>query len=186
MPDYSKGKVYKVVNSVNDVIYIGSTCQPLSARMTGHRWKARSEQTQAMYCAMRELGIEKFRIILVEEFPCISKSQLEAKEFALMRDAKFSGIQLYNHMLDGRHSEATRAKMSQSISKRGCVSYHSTRGNWSFQWRENGKTISKTFSIKKYGTAARGLALYWQEEIYPIEREDDSELIREIRARIEA
>ena len=76
--------------------------------------------------------------------------------------------------------------MCQVQCKRGSVSYDKINSQWCYQWYEHGKRNAKHFSIKKYGTAARGLALYWQEEIYPIEREDDSELIREIRARIEA
>lgn len=211
MPDYSQGKVYKIVNSANDVIYIGSTCQPLSSRMTGHRYFARSGKTQAMYCAMRELGIKKFRIILIEDFACMSKSQLEAREFMQMRDAQIMGTQLYNHMVDGHHSNETREKMSRAQTgkcissqvrekmsqakkgkvgeksnrfKRGSISFRSSHKTWSFHWYENGKLKTQSFSVKKFGdSAAHAFALIFQDEIYPKVEEDDTELIEEIRAR---
>jgi len=186
MPDYSLGKVYKIVNSMNDKIYIGSTCWPLSKRMAGHRDAARRGKQQALYCAMVELGIEKFEIVLIENYPCTDQSQLLSREYALMDVAKNDGIELYNHTTNGRHSKQTREKMRTVFQKRGCVFYHKGYNRWGFSWQENGKQRTKGFSANKYGTAARGLALYWQEEIYPIEREDDSELIREIRSRIEA
>ena len=35
---YSKGKIYCIRNSLNDDIYIGSTCQTLRQRMALHRY----------------------------------------------------------------------------------------------------------------------------------------------------
>ena len=37
MPDYSKGKIYKILNTIDDEIYIGSTCETLGQRMSKHR-----------------------------------------------------------------------------------------------------------------------------------------------------
>jgi predicted GIY-YIG superfamily endonuclease len=38
MPDYSKAKIYKIVNNIDNEIYIGATIQPLSERMAKHRY----------------------------------------------------------------------------------------------------------------------------------------------------
>ena len=35
--DYKNGKIYQILNNVNDDIYVGSTCQALSKRMYQHR-----------------------------------------------------------------------------------------------------------------------------------------------------
>ena len=35
--DYTKGKIYAIRSSQTDKVYIGSTIQPLSQRMSGHR-----------------------------------------------------------------------------------------------------------------------------------------------------
>ena len=37
MPDYSKGKIYTIRSLTDPNIYVGSTIQPLSMRMSGHR-----------------------------------------------------------------------------------------------------------------------------------------------------
>ena len=39
MPDYSYGKIYKIVSPSTGLVYIGSTCQTLSQRMTDHKKK---------------------------------------------------------------------------------------------------------------------------------------------------
>ena len=37
MCDYENGKIYKIVNDVDDDIYIGSTTQPLCKRFGDHK-----------------------------------------------------------------------------------------------------------------------------------------------------
>ena len=35
--DFKNGKIYCIRNTIDDDIYVGSTCQPLSKRMAKHR-----------------------------------------------------------------------------------------------------------------------------------------------------
>ena len=35
--DYSQGKIYRIINDINDYIYVGSTTEKLSRRMCRHR-----------------------------------------------------------------------------------------------------------------------------------------------------
>ena len=37
MTDYSKGKIYKIIDNTNGKIYIGSTVQTLQGRLLGHK-----------------------------------------------------------------------------------------------------------------------------------------------------
>lgn len=201
MVNYQQGKIYKIVNSVNDVVYVGSTCEPLSRRMANHRAQAKFKPGGALHRAMIELGSDKFRIILVEDYPCSSKSHLEAREFQITSDLKRAGTELYNLLIDGKlsipRSEETRKKMSENSGmlgktgaahgrfKCGSVSFNSKKSHWMFQWYENLKKTSKYFSVKKYGAeAAHGLVLAFQDEIYPKEPEDDSEFICELKQKI--
>jgi len=71
MPNYQKGKIYKVVCSETQNIYIGSTIQPLYKRLYGHKSKNNS-------CRSKEF-IEP-KIYLIEDYPCERKEQLEARE----------------------------------------------------------------------------------------------------------
>jgi hypothetical protein len=63
------GKIYKVVNTVNDNIYIGSTqLQYLSKRMAHHRENfIKAPHVGKLYPAMKELGIDKFSIVLLKK-----------------------------------------------------------------------------------------------------------------------
>tara|TARA_R110002012_G_scaffold102783_1_gene242358 strand:+ start:72 stop:776 length:705 start_codon:yes stop_codon:yes gene_type:complete len=75
MPDYSKGKIYKIVNDVNDKVYYGSTIQKLCYRMCQHRDKHN-------HCMSKKLNvnIKECKIILVENINCKSKEELEKRE----------------------------------------------------------------------------------------------------------
>lgn len=80
MPDYSKGKVYRILQDNDKTVYIGSTVQPLSARMAGHRKKAKLTPDRKIYKLMNEVGVDHFSIELVCDFPCERLEQLVAEE----------------------------------------------------------------------------------------------------------
>jgi len=83
MPDYSQGKIYKIVNTVNEKIYIGSTVTALYRRMKDHRQQAKT-RTSKFYSAMRRHGVENFKIELIKDYPCETLKQLEDKEFRVL------------------------------------------------------------------------------------------------------
>ena len=68
---YQQGKVYAIRNSVNDAVYVGSTKRELAQRFTQHKSIALkcSCNTRHLYAMVAELGIDCFRIELLEEFP---------------------------------------------------------------------------------------------------------------------
>lgn len=77
MPDYSKGKIYKVVNDILNMRYVGSTVQPLSARMSAHRANHKS----GGFARYQKWGmIEDCKIYLIENYPCKDKHELESRE----------------------------------------------------------------------------------------------------------
>ena len=45
MPDYHKGKIYKILNTIDNEIYVGSTCELLSQRMARHRCSMKKTTT---------------------------------------------------------------------------------------------------------------------------------------------
>ena len=75
MPDYSKGKIYKLYNEDEpDKCYVGSTVRELSDRYSNHK--------NNLNCISRILfENNKTPIIeLLEEYPCVSKKELEIRE----------------------------------------------------------------------------------------------------------
>jgi group I intron endonuclease len=78
--DYNNAKIYKIVNDIDDEIYIGSTCQRLSMRMVGHRVQANKQYKIKLYEHMNELGIDHFKIVLIKAYKCENIEQLQKKE----------------------------------------------------------------------------------------------------------
>jgi hypothetical protein len=79
MTQYERGKIYMIQNVLNDEVYIGSTCNSLGRRMTKHRYDCKKGNSP-FYKMMLELGIDKFYIELIENYPCDSKQELHARE----------------------------------------------------------------------------------------------------------
>jgi hypothetical protein len=85
--DYSKGKIYKIVADTNEEYkpYVGSTIESLSRRMGGHRrtykhWKNKGGGYMTSYDLFDKFGVDKCKIILLEEYSCENISQLLMKE----------------------------------------------------------------------------------------------------------
>ena len=97
--DYTNGTIYKILNSMNDEIYVGSTCQPLSKRLAEHRRCARKEGDKhgPLYKLMNEQGIDTFYIELVIECPCENVEQLRKIEGDYIR--KYATL---NKRIEGR------------------------------------------------------------------------------------
>lgn len=85
--DYKNGKIYKLVNDVNDDIYVGSTASTLAKRKGNHK-KHALVKNSTIYKTMREIGPEHFDIILIESFSCNSKDELRAREDYWIRQLK--------------------------------------------------------------------------------------------------
>ena len=100
MPNYQEGKIYKIYNTVNDEIYIGSTTRKLCERMADHRKSAdvKAKQHLLTYKSFREHGIEHFFIELIEKCPCNDKDELRKKEGEYIRLLKPS----MNKRIEGR------------------------------------------------------------------------------------
>jgi hypothetical protein len=81
--DYSKGKIYKIVDYTNNNNYIGSTCEPILARrLAGHVGCYRSylNGKQNFVTSFKILENGNYNILLIEEYPCETKDQLLARE----------------------------------------------------------------------------------------------------------
>lgn len=88
MVNYSNGKIYKIVpTNGDDICYIGSTTkQYLSQRMDSHRtkyknWQKNNKIEKASSVELFEkYGVENCKIVLIENFPCNTKDELEKRE----------------------------------------------------------------------------------------------------------
>ena len=111
--DFKNGKIYIIRNRVNELTYIGSTCQSLSKRMAQHRRDSRNRQhdTMKLYVLMKELGVDSFYIELLEHFPCNSREELYKKEGECMRNRQSE----LNSRIQGRTDEEYRKEEREKI-----------------------------------------------------------------------
>jgi predicted GIY-YIG superfamily endonuclease len=79
MPQYSKSKIYKL-QCEDGYFYIGSTCNELRFRLANHKASSIERQNTRVYKHINELGWDKVRMVLVEEYCCENKEQLTRKE----------------------------------------------------------------------------------------------------------
>jgi hypothetical protein len=80
MNRYNHGKIYKLVNSVDDQIYVGSTCNSLAKRKSEHKSVARRRPNRHVYQHLNSVGWNNVRIILIESVEAETKDQLLMRE----------------------------------------------------------------------------------------------------------
>ncbi len=73
-------RIYKIVNTKTNDLYIGSTIQELRVRFKAHRSNAKLNKNGLLYDCMRTNGIENFTIETVEEFEFSNKKEVGLKE----------------------------------------------------------------------------------------------------------
>jgi hypothetical protein len=94
--DYSKGKIYKIepICDFDDGdIYVGSTCQKLSQRMSKHRnkykeWKLGKYHNVTSFKLFDKYGVTNCQIVLIESIDCKTKDELHAREAFYIRTLK--------------------------------------------------------------------------------------------------
>ncbi len=88
--DYSQAKIYKMTNDANNDIWIGSTCDTLVKKFSFHKNDAIRNLSKdcIIHNLIREYGFEKFRIQLIEDFPCEDLYQLRQRQGYYIRELK--------------------------------------------------------------------------------------------------
>jgi group I intron endonuclease len=123
------GKIYIIINTVNGIIYIGSTILDLKLRFTEHISHSKI-MGSALYIAMRELGVHNFSIQLLKSVKCLNKNELEVAETTIINEYILNGQQLYN-------KNKPRAAISNAASKLA------TR-----EWQKNNRTKHNCYCCK--------------------------------------
>ena len=82
MPDYSKAKIYKIINDIDDYVYIGSTTQPLCKRIVKHRiaMKSSIKKNSHLYVHMNKYGACHFQIVLIRNVSCTNREEMLKEE----------------------------------------------------------------------------------------------------------
>lgn len=115
MPDYSKGKIYKLVSNVCDDVYVGSTTQSLAKRVGGHRGAYRKFLNGKYHwvTSFKLLEQGSVDIVLIENFPCSSKDELHARERHWIEK-----LDCVNRCIPGRTDAEYRQDNREAIAER--------------------------------------------------------------------
>jgi hypothetical protein len=82
MSDYSQGKIYKIISSECDDVYYGSTVLQLNQRLALHKhnYKKYLKGITRFVTSFKIIESGNYEIVLVENYPCNSKKELELRE----------------------------------------------------------------------------------------------------------
>ena len=112
MPNYLNGKIYTIRSYKTDEVYVGSTTQPLSVRMSKHRtgYKLFMNGTSNYVSSFEILKFGDAYIELVILNPCNSKTELDAVEGNYIRE-----MDCINKNIPGRTSKQYRIDNKDEI-----------------------------------------------------------------------
>lgn len=112
MPDYSSGKIY-TIRCITDatLIYVGSTIESLSQRLTKHRYSKKATPSILFYSKVNDWN--DWYIELYENFSCNSKEELNKREGEVIRE-----IGTLNTIVAGRTQQEYRQEEKEIIQER--------------------------------------------------------------------
>ena len=112
MPDYTKGKIYKIYSPTKNLMYIGSTTRNLPQRMAEHvsAFKQYKNGKGRFFTAFKILECEDYKIELIENYPCNNSQQLTKKEGEHIKI-----LDCINKRIEGRTHQEYREEHKEEI-----------------------------------------------------------------------
>ena len=105
--------IYKITNEENDLIYIGQTIASILTRFKEHCYDAKKGSKNKFHSAMREIGIDKFHVELVEE---CSLEKLD--------DRERYWINFYDSYKNGYNSKNGGQNSLLNTDYKNCIQYY--------------------------------------------------------------
>ena len=144
--DFGKGKIYKITNDYNDDVYVGSTCDLLTKRFSGHKNSSTSndKKNRPFYKLINEIGFDRFRIELIEDFPCTDKYELRQREGHFIRE-----LGTLNQRIAGRtRQEDDRKEYSKEYRENNKEHYQEIQKKYREINKEHYQEIYKNYKEK--------------------------------------
>ena len=126
MVNYQNGKIYKMVSNdfLDTEIYVGSTCCKLFQRLAEHRVDYKRHGDRPMYKYIKDNGgIDNWKLVLIESFPCANKEELTKREdyYRLMLGAKLNSQSCNGLDIERRketHKKCSKRYYTENIEER--------------------------------------------------------------------
>jgi hypothetical protein len=105
---YSNGKIYKIINNVDDICYVGSSTRELNNRMLEHIGAYKLWITDNLkypftssFNLFNIYGLDNCKIELIENFQCFNKQELNIKESYYIKLLQSVNITIPNRTTQG-------------------------------------------------------------------------------------
>ena len=124
MPNYQDGKIYTIRCRTDDtLIYVGSTIQPLSKRMWGHKAVCNNDKynNRLIYKTINN-NWDDWYIELHSLHPCSCKEELCKREGEIIRE-----IGTLNVVINGRTDKEYYEENKDKISKQSKIKYEENK-----------------------------------------------------------
>ena len=133
--NYNNGKIYKIVSDEDEMVYVGSTTQPLSSRMSGHRaaYKRFLNGKTNNVTSFEILKFESCKIVLIEDYPCERKDQLHTKERFYIES-----LNCVNRCLPGRTNKEWK-QANKEKNKEKDREWRQANKEYNKEWRQANK-----------------------------------------------
>jgi hypothetical protein len=141
MPDYQKGKIYKLWSPQGNEIYIGSTINTLAKRLGNHKICHNTCNSKYLF-----ENYDDVRIELIEEYPCNNKMELDRKEGQHIRNNE-----CLNTRIAGRTQKEYREDNKedrQEYNKKWCQDNKEHKKEYNKKWHENNKEHEQKYREK--------------------------------------
>ena len=108
------------------LIYVGLTCNILTKIFCHHKAIISTEQQRPLYKLMAEIGFERFRIELIENYPCKDKYELRQREGHYIREMGTLNICIAGRTYQ-EWAEIFRKENKETIKEKGQEYYQQNR-----------------------------------------------------------
>jgi hypothetical protein len=145
---YNRGKIYKIVSDNTNKIYIGSTCNELYKRLSGHKRDLISyNKGQRRYVTSFELlKYDDAQIILIENYSCKDKNELRAREryyYDLNKDIVCNKYKPIYHENEENDIAKKYREENKEYYRNKNAEFRNNNPGYSKEWEENNKESRK-------------------------------------------
>jgi GIY-YIG catalytic domain. len=152
--DYSKAKVYRLFCEGCELVYIGSTIQSLSTRLSKHRFKAFQPKPNITSSKLFWFSIfndTEVKIELLESYPCNSRKELHERERFYIELYRSRGISVINSKIPFRtpHERVLLKKIWRENNRDYFVKWKQAQPLYFKKWRRKPVMCSCGLSITK-------------------------------------
>lgn len=152
--------IYKIYNTENDNIYIGSTKQSINARFRNHKHATRQGSSRKIHNQMRDLGVDKFHVVEID------RQEVEDRQSQLKLETEW--VERFQSELNIRRpytSDVKKLEIARTYkqnhkaqikeyNKKFWQDHRETEIERTIKWREDNADKVKNYS-KKYGKEHR-------------------------------